>query len=95
VKRAVSRRRIETPKNHLQRRIDLSDELARVLQDLHRHHNEEWFRKGKPVPEWVFCNEEGNYLNNSISGLESSIRYWRKPDFAESVFMTFDTRTPV
>jgi integrase len=63
VKRAVSRRRVETPKNHLQRRIDLSDELARVLQDLHRRRKEKWFRKGKPVPEWVFCNEDGNYLN--------------------------------
>ena len=30
VKRAVTRRRIETPKNHLQRRIDMSDELSRL-----------------------------------------------------------------
>jgi integrase len=63
VKRAVSRRRIETPKNHLQRRIDLSDELGRVLQDLQRRRREEWFGKGKALPEWVFCNEDGIYLN--------------------------------
>jgi integrase len=63
VKRAVSRRRIETPKNHLQRRIDLADELARVLEELHKGRKEEWFAKGKSVPEWVFCNEEGTFVN--------------------------------
>jgi integrase len=30
---------------------------------LHRRRKEEWFRQGKPLPEWVFCNEEGSYLN--------------------------------
>jgi integrase len=63
VKRAVTRRRIETPKNHLQRPIDMSDELLRNLQELQRRRKEEWFGKGKKMPEWVFCDEDGDFTN--------------------------------
>lgn len=63
VKRAVSRRRIETPKNHLQRRIDLADELGKVLDELRRRRKQEWFKRGAAVPDWVFCNQDGSYLN--------------------------------
>jgi integrase len=63
VKRAVTRRRIESPKNHLQRRIDASDTLLRNLQELRRRRKEEWLAKKKPVPEWVFCNDDGNFMN--------------------------------
>src|SRR5262249_46811024 len=63
VKRAVSRRRIERPKNHLQRRIDLADELGKVLEELRRHRKKEWFKAGKGSPEWAFCNQDGSYLN--------------------------------
>jgi len=63
VKRAVSRRRIETPKSHQQRPIDLADDLCRALQELRRRRKEEWFEKGLPMPAWVFCNEDGNFIN--------------------------------
>jgi integrase len=63
VKRAVSRRRIETPKNHLQRRIDLSDELMRVLREHERKAKAEWFKRGQPLPLWVFANDDGSFLN--------------------------------
>src|SRR5262249_7412661 len=63
VKRSVSRRKIETPKNHMQRRIDLADELARALDALRTPRKEEWFKKGKPVPEWIFCTEDGAFGN--------------------------------
>jgi integrase len=63
VKRAVSRRRVETPKNHLIRRIDLSDDLLRALQQMETRRKQEWLEKGKAVPEWVFCNEEGSFMN--------------------------------
>ena len=61
LKRAVTRRRVESPKNHLQRRIDVSDELLKKLQELQRRRKEEW--KGKKMPEWVFCSDDGNYVN--------------------------------
>ena len=63
VKRAVTRRRIESPKNHLQRRIDVSDELLRKLQELQRRRKEEWLKKGEKMPQWVFCSENGNFMN--------------------------------
>ena len=63
VKRAVSRRRIETPKNHLQRQVDGSDNLLAELKELQRTRKEEWFKKGKPMPAWVFCSEDGSFMN--------------------------------
>src|SRR5215813_14801106 len=66
VKRAVTHRRIETPKNHQLRTVDISIDLEPVLEQLRTHRKEEWLKKGKPVPEWVFCNEEGSHLNEFI-----------------------------
>jgi integrase len=63
VRRSASRRRIETPKSHLQRRIDLSDDLGRVLDTLRTRRKEDWFRQAKSMPEWVFCTEDGNFVN--------------------------------
>lgn len=66
VKRAVTHRRIETPKSHNLRTVDLSVDLEPVLEQLRTYRKEQWLKKGKPAPEWVFCNEEGNYLNEFL-----------------------------
>src|SRR5215471_17477880 len=63
VKRSASRRRIETPKNHTQRRIDMADDLLSVLETLRARRKEDWFKQGKLLPEWVFCTEDGNFVN--------------------------------
>ena len=44
------------------------DPSGMVLEKLRTHRKEQWLNKGKPVPEWVFCNEEGNYLNELKRG---------------------------
>jgi integrase len=66
VKRAVTHRREETPKSHNLRTVDLSKDLEPVLEKLRTHRKEQWLKKEKPVPEWVFCNEEGYHLNEFI-----------------------------
>jgi integrase len=63
IKRAVSRRRLETPKSHLQRKIDLSNDLAKELRALRRQNKQRWFRKAEPFPAWVFPNEDGTFIN--------------------------------
>ena len=63
VKCAVSRRRLETPKSHLQRRIDLPDELSLVFEELKRRKREECFGKGERLPNWVFSNQAGQFLD--------------------------------
>ena len=77
VKRAVSRRRLETPKSHLQRRIDLPDELGRVLEELKRRKREECFGKGERLPKWVFSNEAGDrrsrFVRTSMAQAQPSI----------------------
>jgi len=43
------------------RRIDLSDTLLKALRGLKRKRREEWLKKGRSeIPEWVFCNQQGN-----------------------------------
>ncbi len=43
------------------RRIDLSDTLLKALRGLKRRRREEWLKKGSSeIPEWVFCNQQGN-----------------------------------
>jgi integrase len=66
VRRAVTHRREETPKNHHQRQIDMADQLEPVLEQLRKYRAEEWLKKGKPMPDWVFCNDEGSHLNEFI-----------------------------
>jgi hypothetical protein len=50
MKRAVTRRRVETPKNHLQRRIDVSDDLLKQLEELEKRRKETWLAKGRGTP---------------------------------------------
>jgi integrase len=66
VKRAVTHRRIETPKSHHQRQIELPEQLEPVLERLRTYRKEQWLQKGKAAPEWVFCNEEGTFLNEFL-----------------------------
>ncbi len=68
VKRGIDRvHRIIVPtKNRKIRRVDLSDELLVELALLRKQRKEEWLLKGKnEIPEWVFCNQKGSWLDAS------------------------------
>jgi integrase len=61
VRRNFTRGRIEKTKTDQIRRVDLSDALLHELQALKRKRQAEYLAEGKnEIPEWVFCNEEGN-----------------------------------
>jgi integrase len=46
------------------RRVDCSDELMEVLMELRRQRQAEWLKKGfNEIPEWVFVNTVGNFLD--------------------------------
>jgi integrase len=60
VARGFSRGRLETPKSGVARTVDMSQQLARVLQRLHIDRKAETLRRGwASVPPWVFCTTEG------------------------------------
>ncbi len=68
VKRSIDRvhRMIVPTKNKKIRRVDLSDELLAELALLRKKRKEEWLSKGKnEIPEWVFCNQKGGWLDAS------------------------------
>ena len=55
---------IETTKTDKIRRVDLSDSLLEELAELKRKRREEWLEKGRnEIPDWIFCNREGNTLD--------------------------------
>jgi len=55
---------IETTKTGKIRRVDLSDSLLEELAELKRKRREEWLEKGRnEIPDWIFCNREGNTLD--------------------------------
>ena len=61
VRNNLVRGRIHSTKTDKTRRVDMSDDLLTELSDLKRHRKEEWLSRGKnEIPEWVFCNREGN-----------------------------------
>jgi integrase len=66
VRRAVVRRRVTTTKTHRIRRVDMSHQLARVLQALKETRSFEYAMKGKPMPEWVFLGAAGDRVNDDI-----------------------------
>jgi hypothetical protein len=40
----------------------MSDDLIAELSELKRRRKEEWLARGKnEIPDWVFCNREGNF----------------------------------
>ncbi len=55
---------IETTKTDKIRRVDLSDSLLVELAELKLKRKEDWLKKGlNEIPEWIFCNREGNPLD--------------------------------
>jgi len=68
VKRGIDRvhSMVVPTKNKKIRRVDLSDELLAELALLRKKRKEEWLSKGKnEIPEWVFCNQKGGWLDAS------------------------------
>jgi integrase len=61
VRRNVVRGRISTTKSNKIRRVDLSDAVLAELEELRKRRKQEYLEKGKgAIPEWIFCNLEGN-----------------------------------
>ncbi len=72
VRRASRRGHVTTPKSHQARRVDMSAQLARVLQDWKSLQEAEAVLRGRPDPERVFVNRYGRLVN------EMSLRHvWR------------------
>jgi len=67
VRRAIVRRRLTTVKTrHGRRRVDLSDDLIGTLADLRKKMQEECLKKGSnTIPEWVFANRYGGWVEMS------------------------------
>lgn len=61
VRKNIVRGRVHATKTDKMRRVDMSDALIAELSNLKRQRREEWLSRGKnEIPEWVFCNREGN-----------------------------------
>lgn len=66
VRRSASLGKITIPKSGRTRRVEMSRHLAQVLKDLLTQRKREALQKGwGEVPEWVFCNERGNMINQA------------------------------
>ena len=66
--------RITTPKSGKTRRVDMTPQLAETLNKLRIERKKEALKRGwKEVPEWVFCNEEGNILD--VGNLRKRVFY--------------------
>jgi integrase len=64
IRRNVVRGHITRPKNGKTRRVDMSQQLTEVLQQLQTQRKAETLRRGWPeVPVWVFCSTTGGVLN--------------------------------
>jgi integrase len=64
LRRQFTRGRIEPTKTDKKRRIDMSDALAAELEALKKRRKAEYLAKGSnEIPEWIFCNQEGNPLD--------------------------------
>jgi len=64
VRRSVVRRKVQGTKTSKIRRVDISDALMEVLHDLKRRRKQEWLAKGNnEIPEWVFCADNGNFMD--------------------------------
>jgi integrase len=61
VRRNIVRGNVHRTKTGSTRRVDMSDALLSELSSLKRLRQEEWLSRGlNEIPEWVFCNREGN-----------------------------------
>jgi integrase len=65
VRRNLVRGQLTTPKNHQQRRVDLSRQLRRELRLWRRRQRAAWLKFGQPFPEWVFPSVTGTALDES------------------------------
>jgi len=67
VRRSIVQGRINPTKTDKIRRVDMSDDLLEELSELKRLRKEQWLSRGRnEIPDWVFCNREGNFpdMNN-------------------------------
>lgn len=66
VQRALSRSKIETPKNGKTRRVDMSKQLAETLIELRQQRRIVAVKKGwGEIPEWVFISADKTHLDGS------------------------------
>jgi integrase len=66
VRRAVVRRRETTTKTHKIRHVDLSPQLARVLQALKEARQLEALLTDRPMPDWIFLSPAGHRMTNEL-----------------------------
>jgi integrase len=66
VRRNIVHGKVNLPKSGKIRRVDMSDALIEALQGLKKARQVEWLAKGhNDIPEWVFCNHEGQILDTN------------------------------
>jgi integrase len=65
VERNITRGKVTTPKSKSSRRpVRMTSQLVSVLKDHRKRIKAEKLRKGwNELPEWIFCNEEGGFIN--------------------------------
>ena len=56
---------LTTPKNHQQRRVDMSMQLKETLTAMRRQERARWLKKGKRLPVWVFPSQDGTALDEA------------------------------
>ena len=66
IRRAVGRRRETTTKTHKIRRVDLSPQLALVLQALKEMRHLEASLVDRQMPDWVFLGPNGRRMTNEL-----------------------------
>ena len=66
VRRAIVRRQITTTKTHKIRRVDMSPQLAQVLQRLKETRTLEAAMKGDPLAPWIFIGPTHQRMSNEL-----------------------------
>ena len=64
VRRNIVRGKLTTPKNHQQRRVDLSPQLRAILRLWRRRLTASWTKHDLPRPDWVFPSEAGTPIDD-------------------------------
>ena len=65
VTRSIVRGKQTTPKNHQQRRVDLSPQLRAVLRRWRVQQSAAWLARGRTRPVWIFPSSVGTWLDAS------------------------------
>lgn len=66
IKRSFPKGKIETPKSGLSRTVDMSQQLAETLRDLHHQRKIGTLNRGwNKMPQWVFVNVAGKPYHES------------------------------